>query len=280
MQKKVSFVRGIWGVYDNGSMGKAYSRRRKIDNDILLAKLNPYAPKCKVYVFGEDNFKYIKDMGFDAVLIDKKPICWDMVKEQYRHKIEIWKAGLQENDEIVFLDWDCVPCAPIPSDLWNVLGESGNIKTTIYMYRLKRLHTRKGDERKLSSSTFVYIKGKEIVDGIIQTWERIGRPWQEEVALSQYIDDMNGGWKGIEDYRIKFEQPYHILYWHYSPEIYKDVYAKNSIFYHLNHNKVSWLLGNKDVNGIKQRLDIWQKNSINNLLTLYNNKINEQRNKK
>jgi hypothetical protein len=257
---KRAFIRGIWGIYDiDKTLGRPYSRRTKIDNDIRLAKLNPYAPPCKVYIFGEDNFKIMTDKGFDTVLIDKKPICWDMVKEQYRHKIEIWKAGLQDFDEVVFLDWDCVPCASIPSDFWDVLSGGQKIKTTIFQYVKKRIFTRVGDERKLSSSTFVYIRGKEVVDEIIKTWERIGRPWQEEVALSQYIDDLNGGWKGIEDYRIKFEQPYHTLFYWYIPEYYRDVVAKNSIFYHLNCHKVFRLLGDGDVGRIKQRLDEWQQ---------------------
>lgn len=276
---KKSFVRGIWGVYDiDKKLGRAYSRRAKIDNDILLAKLNPYAPKCKVYIFGEDNFRRVTDMGFDTVLVDKKPICWDMIKEQYRHKIEIWRAGLQDFDEIVFLDWDCVPCAQVPVDFWDVLGAGQKIRTTIYMYVKKRLFTRKGDPRKLSASTFVYIRGKEVVDNIIATWERIGRPWQEEVALSQYIDDLNGGWKGVEDYREKFEQPYHTLFHHYPPDYYRDVVLKNSIFYHLNCNKVAWILGDKKPEGIKNRLDLWQRGSIGNFVTLYN-RLKEQQKK-
>jgi len=278
--KKVSFIRGVWGIFDkDNSLGKAYSRRKKINNDIDLCKLNPYAPKCKVYIFGEENFKILTDMGFDTVMVDKRPVCWDMMKEQYRHKIEIWNAGLQEHDEIVFLDWDCVPCAPVPNDFWDVLASGRNIRATIYMYTRKRLLSRVGDSRKLSSSTFVYIRGKEVVDEIIKTWERIGRPWQEEVALSQYIDDINGGWKGVEDYRIKFEPPYHILFHHYPAEYYLDVIRKHSIFYHLNNNKVAWLLGERNPAKVKSRLDLWQQNSIKNFMTIYTKKLNESKNK-
>jgi hypothetical protein len=280
IETKKGFVRGVWGIYDvGGSKGKAYSRRTKIDNDIILAKLNPYAPKCKVYIFGEDNFKILTDKGFDTVLIDKKPICWDMVNEQYRHKIEIWKYGLKDFDEIVFLDWDCVPCAPIPADFWDVMGSGAKIRSTIYMYVRKRLFARKGDERKLSASTFLYIRGKEQADEIIKTWERIGRPWQEELALSQYMDDINGGWKGYEDFRAKYEQPYHTLFFHYPAEYYKDVCAKNSIFYHLNCKIVAWILGDRSTNGIKERLDAWQKRSIDGFMTVWNNKVKEQQKK-
>ncbi len=262
-KQKSGFIRGVWGIYDvGGKLGKPYSRRTKIDNDITLAKLNPYAPKCKVYIFGEDNFKILTDKGFDTVLIDKKPICWDMLKEQYRHKIEIWKAGLQDFEEIVFLDWDCVPCAPIPNDFWQVLGSGAKVRTTLYQYVLQRALFRSPDARKLSASTFVYIRGEEVVEGIIKTWEDMGKPWQEEVALSKYIDNLNGGWKGIKDYSVKFEQPYHTLFFGYPSEYLKEVVAKNNIFYHLNYKQVIYLLADGKPNNIKARLDVYQQGAI------------------
>lgn len=268
---KKAFVRGIWGVYDiDKTLGRWYSRRTKIDNDIRLAKINSYAPKCKVYVFGEDNCKKIIDMGFDAVMVDKKPFCWDMEKEQYRHKIEVWKCGLQEFDEIVFLDWDCVPCAPIPNDFWDVLGSGEKIRATIFMYKLKRVFFRNNDARKVSSSTFVYMREKETAEELIKVWEKIGRPWQEEIALSKYMDELNGGWKGIDDYRQKYEQPYHTLFYHYGADYIQNVMMKHNIFYHLNCHKVMSLLGDGNPDNIKKRLDDWQIREMNAYQNLWN----------
>ena len=251
-KSKKSFIRGVWGIYDiDNTLGKPYSRRTKIDNDILLAKLNPYAPQCKVYIFGEENFKKITDMGFDTVLIDKKPICWDMEKEQYRHKIEIWKYGLKDFDEVVFLDWDCVPLTTIPTDFWDVMSKGEKIRATIFMYKLRRVFFRNGDARKVSSSTFVYMRGKEIAEEIIKVWEEMGRPWQEEVALSKYIDNVNGGWKGIEDYK-KYEPGYHCLYGAYKE--YSFLENVPTVFYHYNFQKVAYILNGKTEDGIKERL--------------------------
>lgn len=279
--KDKSFIRGIWGIYDvNKTLGRWYSRRTKIDNDITLAKLNPYAPKCKVYVFGEDNFKIMTDKGFDTVLIDKKPFIWDMEKEQYRHKIEIWRAGLQEFKEIVFLDWDCVPVKPIDNEFWNIIANGEKIKATIYQYKIRRAFFRKGDERKLSASTLTYINGLEHCEGIIKTWEKIGRPWQEEVALSKYIDELNGGWKGILDYMSKFETKFHTLYYKYPSEYIKNAILKYSTFYHLNCYKVAALLGDEKIDGIKTRLDGWNQREIHAINALYNRMIkDEQENK-
>jgi hypothetical protein len=268
---KRGFVRGIWGVYDiNKVLSRWYSRRTKIDNDIVLAKLNPYAPPCRVYIFGEDNYKKMTDMGFDTVLADKKPFFWDMEKEQYRHKIEIWRLGLKDFDEIIFLDWDCVPCAPIPSDIWDVLGRGEKIRSTIFMYKSKRAFFRTNDARKVSSSTFVYMRGKETADDIIKIWEKMGRPWNEESALSKYIDEINGGWKGVEDYKMKYEPPYHTLFYHYGKEYLINVMMRHNIFYHLNCSKVAYLLGDRKPDGVKGRLDGWQVREKNSYQAMYN----------
>lgn len=256
---KRSFIRGIWGIYDNQNV-KAYTRRPKIDNDIQLSLVNPYAPKCKVYVFGEDNFKKLTDMGFDTLLIDKKPICWDMQKEQYRHKIEIWKYGLVDYDEVVFLDWDCVPLCPIPKDFWDNLAKGPKIQATIYMYKLRRAFFRPSNERKLSASTFVYMREKDIANKVIETWERVGRPWQEEIALSKYIDELDGGWKGIDNYK-KYEPLYHILFWHYDKKFYSMV---KPIFFHYNYVMVRKALGGRTPEGVKKCLDaLYQMELVN-----------------
>jgi len=275
---KQGFVRGVWGIYDkDNKLGRPYSRRTKIDNDIELTSLNPYAPKCKVYVFGEDNFKFLTDKGWDTVLIDKRPIVWDMVKEQYRHKIEIWRAGLQEFNEIVFLDWDCVPTREIPTYFWEKLSVGMPIKATIYMYKLKRVIFRIGNERKVSASTFVYINGLEHCENIIKTWEEIGRPWQEEIALSKYIDILNGGnWLGIDDYLKKFEPEFHTLYNWYPSDYVKNVMYKENIFYHLNCHVVAGLLGNGNKDEVKHRIDDIDNRFKSARMALYNNRLKEE----
>lgn len=244
-----SFIHGVWGVYENKN--KWWTRREKIDNDIKLAFLNPYSPPSKVYVFGEENAKKIADAGFNVTMVDKKPYVFDMEKEQYRHKIEVWKAGLQEFDEIVFIDWDCVPVRKLPDDFWDVMSKGEKVQATIYMYVLQRVFFRNNDSRKVSASTFTYLRGKETVDNIIRVWEEIGRPWQEEIALSKYIDELNKGWHGIEGYK-KFEPKYHCLFWHYDKEFLRQKYL---IFFHYNKHVVKNILGDGDVKGITDRLN-------------------------
>jgi len=264
----MGFIRCVWGIYEN-QKNRWYTRRPKIDNDIGLSILNPYAPKSKVYVFGEDNQKKMVDLGFDSVLIDKKPFVWDMENEQYRHKIEAWKYGLLDFEQVVFIDWDCVPIQPIPEDFWSVLASGPKIQATLYMYRKRRVRFRPSNERKMSASTFVYMRESNIANEIIDVWEKIGRPWQEEAALSKYIDDLDGGWKSVEEYK-KYEPKFHCLFLNYN-----DIsFLKNRppIFYHYNRNVVSKLLGDRNAERIKIRLDHRYKNEVANLLAIKENK--------
>jgi len=249
---KSSFIRGVWGSYEKQE-NKWYTRRPKIDNDIKLAKLNPYEKKCKVYVFGEDNYKRMVDLGFDCLMVDRKPFVFDMEKEQYRHKIEIWKYGLIDFDEVVFLDWDCIPVQPIPNDFWDILRKGPKIQATLYMYRLRRAFFRKSNERKLSAATFVYMKEKNVAEEIISVWEKIKRPWQEEIALSKYIDDIDGGWKGVENYQKYEPAGFHCLFHLYQNLSF--LKKRLPIFYHLNRNIVGSILSGKTTEGIKKILD-------------------------
>jgi hypothetical protein len=250
MNKTFAFIKGIWGIYSNKN--HFYTRKTKVDKDVQLSLLNPYAPVYRVYVFGEDNFKAMIDLGFDCLMVDKKPFVWDMETTQYRHKLEVFKCGLSEFDEVVFTDWDCIPLQPIPKDFWRVLGAGEKIQASNFQYKKSRCSFRPGDTRKVSAATFVYMREKEIGDGIIKTWEDMGMPLKEELALSKYIDDLGGGWKGIENYK-KYEPRYHNTFWYYDKDFY--VNHKDPIFCHFNTHRITFFIGDKNKDHVKSRLD-------------------------
>lgn len=268
MKQKTGFVRGIWGCYNIKTDNKLYTRKSKVDKDIKLSLLNPYEPKYKVYIFGSENFKSMTDLGYDCVLLDKKPFVWDMEKEQYRHKLEIWRAGSMDFDEIVFADWDCIPLHKIPDNFWEIFGKGEKIQASIFQYRQSRCNFRPGDTRKVSSAAFVYIRGEDVSNGIIKTWEDIGKPLKEEYALSKYIDDLSCGWKGIEYYK-KYEPIFHNIFWHYDAEYYR--LKKDPIYCHFNTHRISYFIGEGNKDKIKSRLDAEYKIERERQLKCYKN---------
>ena len=192
-------MRGLWGIYDHEGR-RFYQRRAKQDNDVKMIKLNENAATHITYVFGKDNAKYLEDQGFETRLIDKRPIVWDMDTEQFRHKLEVLHQGLQEFDEIVFLDWDCTECKPLPDDFWERLEKKDTIQAVLRQYKHIKTRWRNIDRRKMPEASFVYIRDKHVGKDLNELWEKMGRPWSEELVIAKYIDTINGGWKGLDHY--------------------------------------------------------------------------------
>jgi len=235
---KRKFITGCWGIYDNKR--RFFKRRSKIDNDILLAKKNGYMPDFRVYVFGEDNYKAMQDHGFDCKLIDKKPICWDMNTEQFRHKLEVLNQGLKDFDEILFFDWDCQPICPMDKDFWNILGKKAPIQAHLHMYHRRKAHWRRQNQRQIIEASFVYIRDKQIGEDLIQKWEAMKRPWSEEIVIMKYIDDLDGGWQGTSHFWEKYEPEFNVR----GPGRFLSPYA-NSLphtFSHMNAKTVGNIL--------------------------------------
>jgi len=245
---KRGFVRALWGIHEHEGR-RFYKRRTKQDDDIRLMMKNPYVPESKVYVFGEDNYAMTQELGMDAVLVDKRPIIWDMDTEQFRHKLEVFNRAMEDFDEIVFLDWDTIPIKPIPDNFWDVLGEKDAIQANLIQYRRRKAVWRgRTDSRKLSCAAFVYCRDKKITEGMIETWEELGRPWSEELVMARHIDKINGGWQGKEYYWDHHEPHWFSMpqiYWSYSPERIRN--EKDRLFHHFNKNEVAKLLPKKEI---------------------------------
>lgn len=245
-----TFAYVVWGIYpkeDGYKNNHWYARRQKIDNDILLYLANPYSPPSIVYVFGSENYTRLSDLGLTCKLIDPRPFVANMEKEQYIMKIIAWDYALMEFESVIFMDFDTITLRPIPIDFWNFMNQGEPIRSAIFQYHLKRIN-RIGDHRKLSSASFVYIKGKKHTENMLRLWEDMGRPWKEELVLSAYIDSFDGGWQGCKNY-AKYDVPYYEMT--KIPDLPKD--PNQLIFAHFNHHFVSALLG--DGKDVKNRID-------------------------
>jgi hypothetical protein len=167
-----------------------------------LIQRNPYNGPFVTYVFGEDNFKMIEDMGFECRLLDKKPLPFDALQAQYRHKLEALRYAFEEDgvDELVHMDWDVFPTKTLPEDFWEVLGQKSDIQSCLQQYKRRKCTWRgKVDVRKISNGGFIYLRDKNAPEEIIKIWEKKRGPSMEP-AMSRFIDEKMGGWKGKEYY--------------------------------------------------------------------------------
>ena len=220
-----SFIRGLWGNCCFDSNDNKSSVKKDID-DILS---NEFTESFHTYVFGTKNYDYLKSLGVECSLINSEPVIYDMETKMWRHKLDIFKQGMKDFDEIVFMDWDCKPTKKLPDDFWDKISLKSSFQANLLQYRTKRCLWRKEDWRKTCNGGFVYISDKSIPDKIINLYnnlckwvekQKIKRESQgkdlrfrekaiifdDEPAMSKYVDEFNGEWKG-EDYYWQYHEP-------------------------------------------------------------------------
>ena len=202
---KRGFIRGVWGIHEKTH--RILERRFRTDNDIQTIKKNQFNEPFVTYIFGEDNYKGLTSEGFDCKLLLKEPQAFDLVKYQFRNKLEMLKYAMEEDgyDEIVYLDWDCVPQKKIPSDFWDQLGKKEPFQACLQLYHRKKCHWRPDELRKVPNGGFIYIRDKSIPSEAIKLWEETGKNDSDEIAWAKMTDNWVGGWQGSDRYWDLFE---------------------------------------------------------------------------
>jgi hypothetical protein len=205
---KRGIIRGLWGIYDKSH--RITQRRYRMDKDMNRILRNKYNEPFVVYVLGQENYDKASKEGFDCILLDKDPFLFDLVKHQYRHKLEILKYAMEEDgyDEILYLDWDVIPQKKMPANYWDIFGQKEVFQACLQMYHRRKAHWRRKELRKVPNGGFVYIRDKSIPQRAIDLWEKLGKQDNDEPSWAKMTDDMVGGWKGIEKYWELFEVPF------------------------------------------------------------------------
>lgn len=199
-------VRCIWGLHNDNV--KSFSRRSKIDKDIYFLQNTKYNLPFITYVFGKNNYDYIKSLNLECVKISNDPFLWDMNTQQYRHKLEIFKRAVEDHGEIIFLDWDTIQIKPLPFDFWSNMKSKGSLQASLRQYVRPKATWRSKDRRKIPCASFVYINNQSVSLDLIKMWEKEKMQFSEEVILAKYTDNLHGGWKDIDFYWEKFEPNY------------------------------------------------------------------------
>ncbi len=212
---KRGFIRCVWGIYDNSH--RITARRQKIDGDIKMIKQCKFNEPFKVYIYGKDNFERVKKEGFDCQMIDERPNPFDLIKYQYRHKMELIKYAMEKDgyDELVYMDWDCVPQKKLPADFWEKCGSRAPIQACLQTYHRKKCGWRPTDQRKVPNGGFLYIRDKTIPGKAIKIWETMQQD-NDEPAWALLIDNMMGGWtnseKNMKIFWDNYETPFCLLW--------------------------------------------------------------------
>jgi hypothetical protein len=198
---KRGFIRMVFGSIDNS----------KLKMEIPKILKNPFNTDYITYVWGDDNYKRLCEMGLKCKLIDSNPFPYDMTKYTFRSKLDTYRIAMEDEgyDEIVYLDWDCVPTKTLPVDFWERLGQKESIQGNLYTLKQGMCHWRTDGVRSKMSACFLYIRDKTIPSKLIKIWNDFPdvRQWRfcDELVISKYIDDVNGGWIGYDQWWDRYE---------------------------------------------------------------------------
>jgi hypothetical protein len=201
---KHAFIRGLWGVYDDSH--ETMRMRYRMDAEIQAAVQNQFTEKFVTYVLGEDNYNGIKKIIPDAIMLSKEPFIFDIVKFQHRHKLELIKHAMENDgyDEVVWLDWDCIPTKKLPFDFWDYLGKKEVFQSNLQRYKHIKSPWRNKDQGCVPNGGYLYLRDKNLVSSAIKIWETMKQN-NDEPAWAKLTDEMMGGWEGIDKYWKFFE---------------------------------------------------------------------------
>tara|TARA_R110000824_G_scaffold12226_8_gene53695 strand:- start:8587 stop:9282 length:696 start_codon:yes stop_codon:yes gene_type:complete len=225
---KRGFIRALWGVFDDSH--RVTNRRFRVSRNIQEVLKNKHKVPFETFVFGEKNFDELKSSGIDATLLDKEPFRFDLIKHQYRNKIEILSEAMEKYDEIVYLDWDVSQRRELPEDFWDKCGERAPIQACLQQYHRRKCTWRKQDIRKVPNGGFLYIRDKKLVERAKYWWGKHQQD-NDEIAWSRVIDELMEGWNGPEDFWDNYETMYCNLYGHYGHPVDK-IKQKEFVFRH------------------------------------------------
>ena len=239
---KKGFVRILWGEFlteeceetkrikeeydaDFNVKNNILMRRFKIQKDIKKSFKNEYELNYRVYVYGRDNFEYLKKKKVDCVLVHEDPYKYSPIRRVYQHKIDLYPQIAEDFEEFVFLDWDCNLIERLPSDFWEELNKREVIQTSLHKYMKPRIKTRKGvsDNNFIPTGAFVYMRGKDIANKLKDTWSEGSNKWSCEPCMANLTDEIGNGWQGLGHYFDLFE-----------PEFYT---AKHSPYKHIKERE-------------------------------------------
>lgn len=200
------FMRALWGIYDDSH--RILRRRTRTDQHIQNCLKDQTGFEFVTYVFGEDNYKHLEKLGVkNCILLNKNPAPFSLLEEQYRHKLEAIRYAMEEDkcDEMIHLDWDCYPQKKIPIDFWQTMGKKEAFQSNLFRFKHLKCPWRKIDRTVVPNGGFVYIRNKLYPAQIIKIWEEKLKGNSAEPPMAMFVDNLMGGWKGLDEYWKLYE---------------------------------------------------------------------------
>jgi len=207
---KRGFIRCLWGDF---KWTDPHVINSEIYMEIHNTLKNQYLHPFMTFVWGEDNFSFLESLGVDCELVHKKSIQWENEDHHFRHKLESYRIALEDKgfDEIVHLDWDTIPTRLMDSNFWNILEQRESIQACLYRLNHTTCLWRDNGpaKRQVTNANFIYFRDKSFPSRIIDIWDNFPDErkykFNDEIAISYFIDELNQKWIGASEYHNRYE---------------------------------------------------------------------------
>lgn len=187
------FVRVLWGTGDSSQWDTKLATRalNKTMEDVRSCVRRQRAVRGVTYVYGEDNFQYVQSLGFDARLLDKRPILYPSQDGMWRHKLEAIRVAMDDFDEIIYLDHDVqTRFRRVPRRLWRQLKHRAPLQSSLRSYRRVKIGWRQQGRRLLPAGAFIYMRDRKIAERLVEV-AKAQPTWTDEHCMAYVIDELD-----------------------------------------------------------------------------------------
>lgn len=204
-------------------------RHSKVLTNIQQSRLHRHKVEAVTYVFGLENFSFLKSHGIQAEIMDHRPVVnfrnepdrgrdveghVNYGSSMWRHKLIIIQHALARFGQVVWLDWDCQLMEPLPADFWQRMEAGAPFQAALTCYKkLQKAVWRPyngWDRFIVPCGSFVYCRSPHAIKSILEIQD--ANPlWYDEICYALYTDQMTtvaGLWGGVQAYVAEGFQPY------------------------------------------------------------------------
>jgi len=196
---KRAIIKGIWGTSEPPTKA-----RNKLKAEIPSIIKHQFTIPSIIYAFGQENCDFVKKSGANCILLNDNPAPFES-KYQFRNKLEMIKYAMEVDgyDEILWIDWDCVPIKKMPDNYWGVLNKKESFQACLHIYHRKKCGWRKRSPRTVPNGGFIYLRDKTIISKVINIWEG-NQQDNDEPAWAKYTDSIMGEFIGTSESLKKY----------------------------------------------------------------------------
>jgi len=216
----MKFIRGLWG----DPLVHSYAEAMR-DAERTIKHGDHHPEPVVTYCFGRANQEMLERFG------DKVEHVMDQYGMPNLSRCDLWKRepngaihwghsmwrlkllcichAVRNYGEVVWLDWAEGIDGTLPDDFWDRMREGATLQASLTRYKQAKVvwRDRRMEKRVLPRGAFIYCRDQEVADRLVTLSMNIPHLSDEHV-IALTIDEIHGGWLGVDEYKKAGHEPY------------------------------------------------------------------------